>query len=107
MIPPDAQLQHKLLFEFHATNIAGNADLARTYHRLASNFYWNQMCKDVKSFVMTCQICQQMKDTHLHLAGLLQPLPLPDQVFEDISTELITCLPSSKGKTTTLTLVDC
>ncbi|KAH0725501.1 hypothetical protein KY284_001366 [Solanum tuberosum] len=64
------------------------------------------MCKDVKSFVMTCQICQQMKDTNLHPAGLLQPLPIPDQVFEDIAMDFITCLPSSKGKTTILTVVD-
>ncbi|KAH0635853.1 hypothetical protein KY289_035768 [Solanum tuberosum] len=64
------------------------------------------MRKDVKSFVMTCQICQQMKDTNLHPAGLLQPLPIPDQVFEDIAIDFITCLPSSKGKTTILTVVD-
>ncbi|KAH0760251.1 hypothetical protein KY290_023744 [Solanum tuberosum] len=106
VIPSDAQLRHKLLFEFHATNIGGHAGVAQTYHRLASNFYWNQMRKDVKSFVMTCQICQQMKDTNLHPVGLLQPLPIPDQVFEDIAMDFITCLPSSKGKTTILTVVD-
>ncbi|KAH0655105.1 hypothetical protein KY285_029987 [Solanum tuberosum] len=106
VIPSDAPLRHKLMFEFHATNIGGHAGVARTYHRLASNFYWRQMRKDVKSFVTTCQICQQMKDTNLHPAGLLQPLPIPDQVFEDIAMDFITCLPSSKGKTTILTVVD-
>ncbi|KAH0652914.1 hypothetical protein KY289_030592 [Solanum tuberosum] len=70
-------------------------------------FKGSQMRKDVKSFVMTCQICQQMKDTNLHPARLLQPLPISDQVFEDIAMDFITCLPSSKGKTTILTVVDC
>lgn len=44
-----------------------------------------------------------MKDSHLHPAGLLQPLPIPDQVFEDIAMNFITCLPSSKGKSTIMT----
>ncbi|PHT44079.1 putative LRR receptor-like serine/threonine-protein kinase [Capsicum baccatum] len=64
------------------------------------------MRKDIQTFVAACQICQQMKDSHLHPAGLLQPLPIPDQVFEDIAMDFITCLPSSKGKTTIMTVVD-
>lgn len=64
------------------------------------------MCKDVKSLVTTCQICQQMKDTNLHPATLLQFLPIPNQIFEDIAMDFITCLPSSKGKFTILTVVD-
>ncbi|XP_069150863.1 uncharacterized protein [Solanum lycopersicum] len=47
-----------------------------------------------------------MKDSHLHPTGLLQHLPIPDQVFEDIAMDFITCLPSSKGKTTIMTVVD-
>lgn len=64
------------------------------------------MKSDVKVFIASCQICQQMKDLHHHPAGLLQPLPIPELVFEDIAMDFITCLPSSKGKATILTVVD-
>lgn len=47
-----------------------------------------------------------MKDTNLHPAGLLQPLPIQDQVFEEIAMDFITWLPSVKGKTTILIVVD-
>lgn len=47
-----------------------------------------------------------MKDSHVHPTGLLQPLPILEQVFEDIAMDFITCLPSSKGKTSILTVVD-
>lgn len=39
----DAPLQIKLIFDFHATNVGGQVDVARTFHRLASNSYWRQM----------------------------------------------------------------
>lgn len=75
--------------------------------RLASNFFWKHIRKDVQSFVVTCHVCQQMKDSHTHTAGLLQPLPIPDQVFKDIAMDFISCLPSSKGKATIMPVVDC
>lgn len=106
VIPSDSHLRHKLMFEFHSTAIGGYAGVARTYHRLASNFFWRQMRRDVQSFVATCQTCQQMKDTHLHPAGLLQPLPIPDQVFEDITMDFVTCLPGSRRKMTIMIVID-
>lgn len=64
------------------------------------------MRKDVQTYVSSCQVCQQMKSSHELPAGRLQPLPIPDLVFEDIAMDFITCLPSSKGKSTIMTIVD-
>ncbi|WMV51994.1 hypothetical protein MTR67_045379 [Solanum verrucosum] len=47
-----------------------------------------------------------MKDMNRNPAGLLQPLPIPNVVFEEIAMDFITCLPSSKGKATIMTVVD-
>nr|XP_016458036.1 PREDICTED: uncharacterized protein LOC107781777 [Nicotiana tabacum] len=47
-----------------------------------------------------------MKDNNRSPAGLLQPLPIPNVVFEEIAMDFITCLPSSKGKATIMTMVD-
>ncbi|OIT19338.1 hypothetical protein A4A49_51935 [Nicotiana attenuata] len=69
VIPYDSQLPHDLMTGFHATEIGGHARDARTYHHLASNFFWKQMRKDIQSFVATCQTCQQMNDVHHHPAG--------------------------------------
>lgn len=76
VIPTDSPLRQQLLIEFHSSSIGGHAGLARTYHRLASKFFWKHMKKDVQDFVSSFQTCQQMKNTHHHPAGLLQPLPV-------------------------------
>lgn len=64
------------------------------------------MRKDVKTYVAACQIYQQMKSSCALPVGLLQPLTIPEMVFEDITMDFITCLPGSKGKATIMTVID-
>ncbi|KAH0784702.1 hypothetical protein KY290_004300 [Solanum tuberosum] len=106
VIPKDASLRLMLLEEFHASKIGGHAGVAHTFHRLSSNFYWVGMRSDVKKFISKCQICQQMKDSQLKPAGLLSPLPIPSEIFAEISMDFITSLPSSQGRTVILVIVD-
>lgn len=51
-------------------------------------------------------VCQQTKYMSNPLAGLLQPLTVPTQVGHDLSMDFITHLPSYKGNTTILLVVD-
>ena len=44
-------------------------------------------------YISRCMICQQVKVEHHHLAGLLQPLPVPEWKWEVISMDFITGLP--------------
>jgi len=55
---------------------------------------------------MQCEICQCNKTETLALAGLLQPLPIPTQVWSDISMDFIGRLPKVQRKDTILVVVD-
>ena len=56
--------------------------------------------------VWECSICQQNKIENIHPAGLLQPLPIPEQKWESISMDFITGLPKVQGRDCLYVVVD-
>lgn len=64
------------------------------------------MKEDVKSYIQQCLVCQQSKYETLSPGGLLQPLPVPQQIWEDISIDFNMGLPKSENFDTILVVVD-
>jgi len=60
------------------------------------------MFHTMKTYVASCEVCQHTKNDILLPAGLLQPLPIPCQVWDDITMDFIDGLPPSVGKTSIL-----
>nr|ACY01928.1 hypothetical protein [Beta vulgaris] len=106
VIPKNVPLTTTLLEEYHSSPMGGHSGIFKTYKRLAGEWYWKGMKKDVTTFVQNCQICQQFKTSTLSPAGLLQPLPIPLAIWEDISMDFVEGLPKSQGWDTILVVVD-
>ena len=102
-IPRSSSLVTKFLQEFHNTPSGGHGGFLRTYNRVAA---WEGICADVRQFVAVCLICQQNKYETLSPAGLLQPLQIPQAIWEDISMDCIEGLPQSYGYNSVLVVVD-
>ena len=60
----------------------------------------------VQQFVQACDTCQRNKHYTSTIAGLLQPLPISNQVWEDIAMDFIEGLPRSKGYNAIFVVVD-
>lgn len=106
VVPDNSEIKTQLLQEYHATRLGGHAGSLRTYARISSHFYWQGLRRDVVEFVKKCMICQKAKTDNTHPAGLLQPLPIPQKIWEEIAMDFIIGLPNSKGFTVILVVVD-
>lgn len=106
VVGEDSPFREALLYEHHSTPQAGHPGVERTFRRLAAQFYWPYMHRDMKRFVDGCVECQTTKYSTQKPGGLLQPLPIPTQVWEDVSMDFVVGLPPSRGYTTTMVAVD-
>jgi RNase H-like domain found in reverse transcriptase/Reverse transcriptase (RNA-dependent DNA polymerase)/Integrase zinc binding domain/Retroviral aspartyl protease/Chromo (CHRromatin Organisation MOdifier) domain len=106
-IPPDNELKHRIISEFHDLPIAGHLGRDRTLAAIAAVFTWPGISQDVANYVQACPTCQQMKPSNQKPAGLLQPIPIPAHRWEVLHMDLIGPLPSTtNGNTAILTVVD-
>jgi hypothetical protein len=102
----NSSLRTKLISVLHDSVLGGHSGILATYQRVKKVFYWKGLKLDVTNFVKQCAICQKAKTEHVHPAGLLQPLPIPKGVWQDISMDFVEGLPKSEGYTTILVVVD-
>ena len=86
-----------LLKELHDSPLGGHSGFFRTFKRVANVVFWQGMKKTIRDYVAACEICQRNKASTLALAGLLQPLPIPTKVRNDISMDFIGGLPKAQG----------
>lgn len=105
-IGSNSALQTKLIAAFHSSPLGGHSGITGTYQKLKRHFSWRGMKQDVESFVKQCSVCQQAKHTLSHPMGLLQPLPIPQGLWQDLSMDFIEGLPQSKGYSVILVVVD-
>jgi hypothetical protein len=55
------------------------------------------MDDEIHQYVVSCDLCQRNKPSHQAKIGLLQPLPIPDRPWQQVSMDLITQLPRSRS----------
>nr|XP_051229268.1 uncharacterized protein LOC127347082 [Lolium perenne] len=105
-IGSNSALRTKLISAFHTSAIGGHSGTAATYHRLKKLFIWHGLKTAVDDFVRQCQVCQLSKHEHNKTTGKLQPLPVPEVAWQDISMDFITGLPKSDGYDVIMVVVD-
>ena len=69
-------------------------------------FYRKGLKQHVETFIQQCAVCQHAKHLNSKPAGLLQPLPIPQGVWQDLSLDFVEGLPKSNGFSVILVVVD-
>jgi len=101
-----SKLKEALLWECHSAPAAGHPGVERTFRRLVAAFYWPKMREDVRYYVASCIVFQTTKYSTQPPARLLQPLPIPSMVWDQVTMDFIVGLPPSRGYTAIMVVVD-
>jgi hypothetical protein len=82
--------------EQHSLPAHGHQGIARTFDRLARDYYFPGMRKQVETVVSECDLCSKSKTSRHAPYGLLQPPPVPQKAWKSIAFDFIVKLPPSK-----------
>lgn len=69
----------------HSSLISCHPGFRRTLSQVCERFWWPRMRNDVNEYVAACTVCEQNKSKNVPSVGLLQPLPVPNRPWSDIS----------------------
>uniref|UniRef100_A0A670KGS1 Gypsy retrotransposon integrase-like protein 1 n=1 Tax=Podarcis muralis TaxID=64176 RepID=A0A670KGS1_PODMU len=103
---PGDDLRARVLQQLHDAPTAGHFGKEKTVELVARDFWWPKMRGEVADYVSRCDTCQRAKSVHKPPAGLLEPLQTPFEPWERVALDFVTDLPSSRGKTAVLVVVD-
>lgn len=98
--------RQKILCELHDGPSGGHSGHDVTYRRVVQFFHWPTVRQDVIKYVQMCDLCLRIKTGNQFPQGLLQPLPIPEQVCEDISLDFVEGLTKSNDKNCIMVVVD-
>ncbi|ERF73970.1 hypothetical protein EPUS_09420 [Endocarpon pusillum Z07020] len=93
--------------EIHESKETRHSGRTKTRKAIAnSRYYISNGYTLVGRFLRNCHVCRRTKPVHQLPAGLLQPLPIPERPWQDISMDFVTGLPTSEGYNAILVVVD-
>ncbi|XP_075103331.1 uncharacterized protein LOC142177978 [Nicotiana tabacum] len=97
-VPNVGELRKQIMIEMHQSRYSVHPGSTKMYHDLHQLYWWNDMKKDIATFVAQCPNCQQVKAEHQKPGGLLQNIEIPAWKWESINMDFITGLPNSRRK---------
>ena len=106
LLPHDKQLRSKLFQEIHDTPLHGHPGFHKMLSYTLRHFVGPHLRADILDFVTTCPQCQIAKPRHTKPYGQIMPLQPPEDVWQDISIDLIVSLPLSLNFDAIFVVVD-
>ncbi len=98
-------LQMNLIREMHDQSSVDHFDILRTVKVIKRNYYWSFMRKTIDRYIRNCYICQRSKTSRNKSNGLLQPLSISEQRWQDIAMNFIIDLSDSSEYNAILTII--
>jgi len=105
-VPAYSPVRLYLIQMHHEVPVAGHPGRSKTLKFLSRNYYWPKIWQDVERFVRNCHTCRRSKTSRHASYGVLCPLAIPQQPWQDISMDFVMGLSRSKDHDAIRVVVD-
>lgn len=106
-VPKQGHYRNTIMDEAHNSAYSIHPGTTKMYVDIRETYWWRGMKGDIARFVAQCDVCQRVKIEHQKPSGLLQPLPVPEWKWEEISMDFINGLPKTpRGNDSIWVIVD-
>jgi hypothetical protein len=93
VVPKKEALKKNILDEAQTSRYFIHPGSTRMHHDLRRQFWWTRMKREIARYVSKCDIYRKVKADYMKPGGLLQPLSIPEWMWDDISMDFIVGLP--------------
>ena len=91
------QLRLKVIKEVHDQPAVGHPGVEQTLNMICRYYYWPAMRGEVEQYLHNCHVCKRAKASRDAYNGLLQPLPVPERPWVDLTMDFVVGLLKSQG----------
>ena len=95
LVPNDINIKQQILQQCHDYELAGHIGIQKTAELVKRYFYWYNMDKDIKDYVLSCPKCQMNKSSNQRPMGLLQSIEVPSKRWQVVTVDFILRLPET------------
>ncbi|CAN6552492.1 unnamed protein product [Malus baccata var. baccata] len=96
-VPNNEELKKEILDEAHCSAYAMHPGGTKMYHTIGPFYYWLGMKREIAEYVSRCIVCQQVKAERKKPFGRMQPLPVPQWKWENITMDFMYKLPRTRN----------
>ena len=94
-VPQNPTLRNAVISQYHDDVFAGHFRKSRTAELMQQSYDWPDTVRDVQCYCYDCVECQKVKPSHHKPYRLLNPLPVPTELWHTVTMDFITDLPLS------------
>lgn len=92
-ISDNKSLRLRVIKKIYDQPAIGHPGRERTSNMVQHHYYWPCMHNIIEQYVQNCHVCKRAKAAKDTYNRLLQPLPVPERPWVDVTIDFVTGLP--------------